>query len=397
MRILYITLENLSLHKGSVIHIKEVIEELQKRGHQVGLIGSAWEEIKTANPFYNIYPKTLFRFRFLDRGRKSYFISSVLLFLTLFRIVRQYDVIYARDFHTVIIALIPRLVFNKKLVFEINGLASEEQRLKRQSLLNQVLANVFQKAEKLATRCSDRIVSVTPQIATYLTQYFHCQAEKVKVIGNGVNTKKFYPIYDEALLWSWRKRLGIAKEDLVVAFVGNLAPWQGVNIFIESAFQILTDNRQNLKFLIVGEGFLKDSLEKRVFASGYGEKFIFTGMINYNDIPVLINIADICVAPFISRRNQTTGVSPIKIFEYMACGKPVISSRIEGLEFIEGEGAGLLIPPEDVTGLEKAVDDLTNSPQERMRMGRNGLQTARERFSWESKVIKIEEVLKGLA
>jgi hypothetical protein len=138
MRILYITLENLSLHKGSVIHIKEVIEGLQKRGHQVGLIGSAWEEIKTANPFYNIYPKTLCRFKFLGRQRKSYFISSVLLFLALFRIVRQYDVIYARDFHTVIIAFIPRLVFNKMLVFEINGLASEEQRLKRRSLFNRI-------------------------------------------------------------------------------------------------------------------------------------------------------------------------------------------------------------------------------------------------------------------
>jgi glycosyltransferase involved in cell wall biosynthesis len=390
-------LENLSLHKGSVIHIKEVIEGLQERGHQVGLIGSARGEIETVTPFYNIYPKTLYGFRFLGRERKSYFISSVFLFLTLLKILRQYDLIYARDFHTVIIALIPRLVLNKKLVFEINGLASEEQRLKRQSLLNQVLANLFQKAEKLATRSSDRIVSVTPQIATYLTQHFHCQADKVKVIGNGVNTKKFYPIYDEALLWSWRKRLGIAKEDLVVAFVGNLAPWQGVSIFIESAVQILTDNHQNLKFLIVGEGFLKDFLEKRVSASGYEEKFIFTGMINYNDIPVLINIADICVAPFISRRNQTTGVSPIKIFEYMACGKPVISSRIEGLEFIEEEGVGRLIPPEDVAGLEKAVDDLTNAPQERMRMGKNGPQIARERFSWESKVIKIEEVLKGLA
>jgi glycosyltransferase involved in cell wall biosynthesis len=396
MKILYITLEDLSLHKGSVIHIKEVIEGLQKRGHRVGLIGSAREEIERANDFYNIYPKTSFRLKCLDRKRKSYFISSVLLFFTLLKILGQYDIIYARDFHTVIIALIPRLVFKKKLVFEINGLASEEQRLKRKSLLNQVLANVFQGAEKIATRCSDRIVSVTPQIAAYLTRYFHCQADKVKVIGNGVNTKNFHPIEDEALLWSWRKRLGIAKEDVVIAFVGNLAPWQGVNILIESAFGLL-DNDENLKFLIVGGGLLRDSLEKKVSDSRYAKKLIFTGMLKHEEIPVLINMSDICVAPFISRRNQTTGVSPIKVFEYMACGKPVICSRINGLEFVEAEGVGRLIPPEDVVGLEKAVDDLSNSPEERMRMGQKALQIARERFSWESKVMKIEEVLKGLA
>jgi glycosyltransferase involved in cell wall biosynthesis len=396
MRILYITLENLSLHKGSVIHIREVIEGLEKRGHQIGLIGNASDEIKPASHFYNIYPKTLFRFKYLRSKRKSYFISSVLLFLTLIKVLRHYDLIYARDFHAVIIALIPRLFFNKRLVFEINGLASEEQKLKKHSPLNWIFAAGIQKAEKIAAKCSDRIVSVTPQIAAYLTRYFHCQPNRVEVIGNGVNTKIFHPIYDETLLGSRRNRLGITKEDVVIAFVGNLALWQGVNVLIESAFQLLANNK-NLKFLIVGEGFLRDFLEKKISDSKYEKKFIFTGMIQYEDIPVLINIADICVAPFISGRNRITGVSPIKVFEYMACGKPVISSKIEGLEFIEEERAGRLIEPEDVIGLEKALCDLIKNLQKRMGMGQKGLQIARERFSWESTVIKIEEVLKGLA
>jgi glycosyltransferase involved in cell wall biosynthesis len=396
MNVLYITLENLSLHKGSVIHIKEVIEGLEKRGHQVDLIGNASEEIELADHFYNIYPKTLFNFRYLHRKGRSYLISSVFLFLILLRILGQYDIIYARDFHTAIIALIPRLVFKKKLVFEINGLASEEQRLKRHSLFNQVLAKVFQKAEKLAARRSNRIVSVTPQIAAYLTQHCHCRTENVKVIGNGVNTEKFFPIDDDILLSNWRKNFGIKREDVVIAFVGNLAPWQGVNILIESAIQLLT-HEENVKFLIVGEGFLKYSIEKRVLASGHEKKFIFTGMMNYEDIPILINLADICVAPFISRRNQTTGVSPIKVFEYMGCAKPAICSRIPGLEFVEVEGVGRLVEPEDVMGLTKEMYNLIKDPQKRVRMGQKGLQLARERFSWDSKVVKIEEVLKRLA
>jgi glycosyltransferase involved in cell wall biosynthesis len=296
----------------------------------------------------------------------------------------------------VIIALIPRLVFRKKLLFEINGLASEEQRLKRQSLFNQVLAKVFQKAENLAARCSNGIVSVTPEIATYLTQHCHCRTERVHVIGNGVNTEKFFPIDNDTLLSSWRNNLGIKKEDFVIAFVGNLAPWQGVNILIESAFQLLT-YEENIKFLIVGGGGVKYSVEKRVFDSGHEKKFIFTGMMNYEDIPVLINMADICVAPFISRRNRTTGVSPIKVFEYMGCAKPVICSRIVGLEFVEVEGVGCLVEPEDVMGLGKELYNLIKDPKKRVRMGQKGLQLARERFSWDSKVVKIEEVLKRLA
>jgi glycosyltransferase involved in cell wall biosynthesis len=218
----------------------------------------------------------------------------------------------------------------------------------------------------------------------------------VEVIGNGVNLKKFHPIYNEALLESWKKRLGIIKEDVVVGFVGNLAPWQGVNILIESAF-LLFPNHDQLKFLIVGEGLLKDSLVKRVSNSEYGEKFIFTGMINYEEIPILINIADICVAPFISRRNRTTGVSPIKVFEYMACGKPVICSRIEGLEFIEVEGVGRLIEPENVMTLRDELLNLIENSEKRIKMGGKGLRIARERFDWEMKSTMIEKVLDNLA
>ena len=193
MNILYITLENLSLHKGSVVHIKEVIDGLQKRGHQVGLIASASTKLKNVYRFYNIHPMSLFLLNFINFIKKSYFISSLLLFLHLFKIIRHYDIIYARDFHTVIIALIPRLIFKKKLVFEINGIANEEQRLKGDRVVNRVFTFLIRKAEKIATKCSDRIISVTPQIKTYLVQHLGCPSNKIEVVGNGVNTEIFRP------------------------------------------------------------------------------------------------------------------------------------------------------------------------------------------------------------
>jgi glycosyltransferase involved in cell wall biosynthesis len=81
----------------------------------------------------------------------------------------------------------------------------------------------------------------------------------------------------------------------------------------------------------------------------------------------------------------------------MACGKPIVASRVEGLEFIEEEGVGCLIEPEDVESLRKALYDLIKEPQERIRMGQKGSQIARKNFSWESRVIEIEKVLKELA
>jgi glycosyltransferase involved in cell wall biosynthesis len=319
--------------------------------------------------------------------------------ISLFRKLQEYDVIYARDYHTVIIALLPRLLFQKKLIYEINGLASEEQKLKSRSILNRIIVFFIKRAEKMAVQFSDKIISVTPQIATYINMNinkdFKSPLEKIAVIGNGVDIKRFYPVSDQDLLGKWRDKWGIGKEDLVVAFVGNLARWQGVETFIESGFKLFQKN-ERLKFLIIGDGPLKENLMKKGSGSQWKQRFIFTGMVNYEEIPFLINIADICVAPFISKRNQKTGVSPIKIFEYMACGKPIVTTRIVGLEFIEKEGIGQLIEPEDKGGLEHVLTDLLRDSNKREVMGQKALILARERFDWEMKVIEIEKVLKEL-
>lgn len=396
MRILYLTLENLSLHKGSVVHVKEIVAEIKDLGHQVNLVAISQNQFEKVEKFYNLNCTPNFLLKLFGLKKQPYIISSIFLFLYLLKILHKYDVIYARDYHTVIIALLPRLIFKKKLVFEINGLANEEQRLKENWIWNYILAFFIKKAENLATKCSDHIVSVTFNIASYLITQFHCQPNKIEVVGNGVNTKLFRTVYDEISLKQWRKKLGIAKGEIVIAFVGNLAPWQGVNVLIESAFRLLNEDK-NLKFLIIGDGLLKPLLVNKVLNSGYNEKFIFAGMVDYEDIPMLINIADICVAPFISKRNQDTGVSPLKVFEYMACGKPIIASRVEGLEFIEEEEVGYLVEPDDVISLEKALSRLIKEPQERTNMGQKGLQIAREKFDWKLKVCKIEKILIKLA
>ncbi len=83
-------------------------------------------------------------------------------------------------------------------------------------------------------------------------------------------------------------------------------------------------------------------------------------MMDYEVVPFLINLADICVAPFISKRNEKTGVSPLKIFEYMACGKPVIASRIKGLEFLEAGRAGRLTEPGDASRFGRSYKEPAN-------------------------------------
>jgi glycosyltransferase involved in cell wall biosynthesis len=243
----------------------------------------------------------------------------------------------------------------------------------------------------IAARNSDRVVSVTPFIANYLIQYFHCQPSKVRVISNGVNTKKFFPVRDKDLLTQWRKQLGVGDGDNLVVFIGNIAPWQGIEYLIQVAPSLKEE--VGVKFLIVGEGIWKKKFEKSVMDLGVSDYFIFTGMVNYEDIPKYINIADICVLP---KRKLRSGYSPIKLYEYMACGKPIVSSKAEGLEFIEEEGFGRAVNPEEIGSFKGALKDLLEDRKRREAMGQRAHAVARERFDWEIKVIEIENVLEEL-
>jgi glycosyltransferase involved in cell wall biosynthesis len=395
MKILYLTLEDMSLHKGSVVHIREIVSGLHARGHIVGLLARNHGSIKES--FLLRSQPTSSWWGPLRRLRTpTYLLSSLFLFFSLWFLLPRYDVVYARDFHAAVMAWIPRWIFGKKLVYEINGLASEEVKLKGNSFGLQLFSTLVRGAERVAALSADLIISVTPQIASCLVTRFRISPSKVEIVGNGVDPEKFLPIRDPALLDDWRKRLGIEENDRVIGFVGNLAPWQGIDVLIESALHLLS-RMERLKFLIVGDGMMKPRLLTRVTEQGFGRAFIFTGMMSYETVPVLINVADICVAPFIARRNKQTGVSPLKVFEYLACGKPVIASRIEGLEVIERTGVGILVEPADPADLESALLKLLNDPQLCREMGRIGLEVAREEFRWESRVITIEHLLTGLA
>jgi glycosyltransferase involved in cell wall biosynthesis len=393
MKVLYITLENLSLHKGSVVHVKEIVSGLRGLGHDVGLAACSADKSQKADRFYNLNFMTHPPLNSLKFEKQPHTISAMILFFYLFRILPQYDVLYVREFHVVLTTLLPRLIFKKKLLFEMNGIAHEEQGLKSHSLLNRALVLLIRKLENLATKYSDRIIAVTPQIASYLVRNFDCQLSKVKVVSNGVNTERFYPIAEKDLLAEWRRKLGIGQREMVIAFVGNLAPWQGIECLIEAAPLLLKEDRA-IRFLIVGDGILKTALKAKANRLGLSDHFLFTGMVNHQLVPIYINIADICV---LQKQRLKSGYSPIKLYEYMACGKPLVATRVEGLEFIEEDGIGRLVEPEDVVGLERALRDLIMAPQERIRMGQKGLQVVRERFSWELSITKIENILKEMA
>ena len=111
---------------------------------------------------------------------------------------------------------------------------------------------------------------------------------------------------------------------------------------------------------------------------GRQDAFIFTGQVPYKKVPEYIGVMDICVAPHQKDSNQA---SPVKIFDYMACGRPIVASDIEVVKEITGDcNCALLVQPDNPKQLAERIIQLTEYPEKRRMMGDNGRSFAGERF-----------------
>ena len=117
---------------------------------------------------------------------------------------------------------------------------------------------------------------------------------------------------------------------------------------------------------------------------------IFTGQVLYDKVYIYVNAMDICIAPFMSTRGET---SAVKIFDYFACAKPVVVSDIKSVHelMLESKGA-ILVPPEDPKCLAEAIIGLLGDRRERERLGNNGRKFVVDNYSWETLTRRTIEV-----
>jgi len=275
------------------------------------------------------------------------------------------------------------------VIVEVNGIVVDECRMAENadSFLNTTKIGFISSVERNLFSISDKIISVTPNIKKKLEEMYDIPENKVVVIENGANHHLFQPIDQEKA----RSKLKLDKKSKYVVFAGGFAPWHGLEFLIHAA-KLVENEFSNAKFLIVGDGTEREKIMKLVEELNLKDKFIFTGRVPYEEVPWYINAGDICVAPFIRERNEEIGLSPLKIYEYSACEKPVVSSRIPNLEFIEEQEAGILVEPDNSQKLALALIKLLKDDKLRNKMGKNGRKYIIENNSWDVVKEKIEKI-----
>ncbi len=212
-----------------------------------------------------------------------------------------------------------------RLVLEVNGWDPDERQLSGAGAFKLWL---LRRLHLYSARTVDLIRVVTPGLKELLTQE-GIEPGKIFVAGNGTDVERFVPL-DKV---QSRAALGLEPDSLYVGFIGNLARWQGVDLLLRSIKQV-TRSVSGVKFLIGGGGPEFEPLKQLAQELGVTAQVIFSGEVPYARAPCYINCFDIGVAPFIIERNQRIGLSPLKIRDYAACGVPIVSSRISGLEMV---------------------------------------------------------------
>jgi len=162
-------------------------------------------------------------------------------------------------------------------------------------------------------------------ISDIYQEKFSIPDEKFHIISNGVDTSHFKKIKS-----SIRKDLNLESE-FTLGYVGALREW----VDITPVYQALK-KLDNTKLIIVGQEGLFRENQELVKKYAVQDKVIFTGHIQYAHLPEYIASMDVCLIPF--KNNDTSQNSiPLKLFEYMACEKPVISSNLKGVKNIVGD------------------------------------------------------------
>ncbi len=245
-----------------------------------------------------------------------------------------------------------------------------------QNIYNVKARAPFRWVERRLSGWTDRIIACSNEVREHLIREVGINPLKVVVVPNAVDTNVFFPIRKQspllAKVGNVRRELGIRDEDVVIGSVGHMSPQKG-HTFLVAAMPSVLRRYPRAKFIFVGKGGLRSQLEKQARDLGVEEAIRFAGI--RKDVPVVLNCLDVFVLPSLWEGFGTA------IIEALACGVPVVATRVGGIpEIVEHGVDGLLVPPGRARALAESILRLLDNPSLRADMIYRGLRNVMGRF-----------------
>lgn len=381
MKIIYISSEDMRKEGAGKTHFIEVAKNLVKLGNELLILLPGYRPRERRNYGLNV--------RYIPTFRKnvlSYLLYEIVSFfyLTFYILKFRPDAIYLRQGLLEVFPPILARLFRVPYVIEKNGVMEDEFRSRG---FNHLVIKVLRLAEEINFRLSNKIVCVTEGIKREIAERYKVPQDKLVVIPNGANTELFRPLDKHEC----RRNLGLEKDAFYIGFVGSFAPWQGLEVLIEATKQVKEHGYRQIKCLLVGDGELEPTLRQKVREYGLESEIQFTGRVAYEGVVYYMNAFDVC---YLCKDRLSFGFSPLKLYEYLACGRPVIASRVDGVKEVIEEGqCGYLFEPGDVEALAKAMIQSYEEREALQEMGLRGRRLVESKYTWKATAERVVEVL----
>jgi glycosyltransferase involved in cell wall biosynthesis len=243
---------------------------------------------------------------------------------------------------------------------------------------------VFRQCERYAARQCHVLVSVADAMTDLLVQARVAPREKFVTVYSGMDVAPFLQAsqHREAT----RARFAFAPDEIVIGKIARLFHLKGHDYLIEAA-RTAVERCPRVRFLLVGDGILREQLQQQIDAAGLTRYFRFAGLVPPEEIPALIGAMDVLVHA--SLREGLARALP----QALIAGKPVVSYDIDGAREVVRTGeTGFLLPPQSIEPLAQALVTLAEDPELRERMGNRGRELCREQFRHENMTAQLRAI-----
>ena len=254
-------------------------------------------------------------------------------------------------------------------------------------------------AEGAAVRASDRLVAASEIELDDLVSLYGADPAKIRVIPLGVDTRLFRPLRQADA----RAALGRDAGEETVLFVGRIEQIKGIEVLLAAIGELLErrpDLRRRVCLVVVGgeieprtdgsEAEKLAELSRMVEAHGIRQNVDLLGSLDQRELSLYYAAADVCAVPSLT---ESFGLVAL---EAMACGTPVVATRVGGLQTVVTPQSGLLVPPGDATALGEAIARLLDDPELHTRLSA-GARARAQAFTWDRVADAVERVYDELA
>lgn len=354
---------------------------LAKRDHEVYFISPSkfpwlrkslsYEGIKVCQ--YSGFGKYLYsEARLIIRG--CHLIAAILLIIYL-NFKKRFDVLGAWNPLAGLAAILAGKIIRKPVIIDFTDFYSDIAKTDS----NSITVNILKKIEFFILKNAKLVLIVSDIMKERLVK-MGIEKDKIKIVEDGVDKNMFMPAVGS--LSAIKKGLNLPDCPTVI-YHGDIKYPDGVDLLFRAFLNVLKEIPQTKLIIMGGGGDYFGEIKKLGEKLDLNRSLIYTGWIDHSKVPKYLSSADVGVMPMRATLNHQCYLS-FKLFEYWASGKPVVTTKLDAICQIVKDGHnGLIVNPENIEELSKALIYLLNNPEKAQEMGMNGRKLIEEKFGWD--------------